>query len=194
MHKTTLTRLSLLLVFFLESFASFQNTNSDKIPWIKDAKLKWKDFLGEPPKDSPHQAITTYRIAYSYTYDKNGIKMNVSCYFIKNKSWVGDSVLNSSLVLKHEQGHFDIAEKYARLFRKRLSEFSFKYSMIDAEILKIHDAIMKECDVEEDLYDNETDHSKINTKQNSWNKKTEVELKNLNAFEQCEFIIAVKND
>ena len=66
----------------------------------------------------------------------------------QNNSWIKNS--NDSVTLKHEQGHFDICEIYARTLRKELLKAT---SLQEARDL--YDKISNEENLEQDIFDNE---------------------------------------
>ena len=99
------------------------------ILWGENMELSLDDFM---LKRKPKNAIETAFIRYGFSYsleqkDKMTINFNVYVYMDREKSWsryhgVADADSCLSYVLKHEQGHFDIAEIYARECRMLLSQ------------------------------------------------------------------------
>ena len=99
-------------------------------------------------------------------------------YLQPDKSYVKPTAKEAAL-LKHEQGHFDIAEIFARQLTskssmvmcckadgtmKTFAEISKELSAIEKEVLKAWDDYNK-------AYDMETDHSVKQKEQNDWNDK-----------------------
>jgi len=92
------------------------------VAWSSDYRLKWSDFKAESNPaifEDSHSVIK-----YSFTWMVNSDKLNDKIvFFIENielsvefhplLSWVRDSEANDNL-LKHEQGHFDLAEMVKR--------------------------------------------------------------------------------
>lgn len=151
------------------------------IPWKKDYQLTWTDFTGTP--EDPEQKGWTYtEIQYQYRFayvnDFPNLKfkftkVHVGAFFNKTRSWIKDELLeqeNQQLILKHEQGHFDLAEEYARKIAIAMrnavkdKEFSCIGNSLEeqrkhADILakqilqEIFDKYMQEWKREEDVYD-----------------------------------------
>ncbi|MEP0765693.1 MAG: DUF922 domain-containing protein [Fimbriimonadia bacterium] len=151
-------------------------------------KLKWEDFKGEPPANSPHDAETSSGIKVSEsTYDtKKGADnkwhsklkgAKATSTMDKTQSWVKPDKKTDEL-LKHEQYHFDISEYWARELQKALdglegvgntpqeaeADLAQKYEQTYNDYMQKHDAMQEK-------YDEETDHSKNAEKQEEWCKK-----------------------
>ena len=121
----------------------------------------------------------------------NAVK--VRCFFNKNLSWVKDwALLQESSwkdeVLNHEQGHFDLAEECTRLIEQKLSQQlrGKKFSVhgknkeiqkqnVDKTIQKLDDKFYKPLEqlwhLEDEKYDEETNHGKIKDKQLRWDDR-----------------------
>ncbi|MBX9449849.1 MAG: hypothetical protein KL787_09070 [Taibaiella sp.] len=91
-----------------------QYAADDTLHWSKDRKLTWDDFQGIPDTTSTGMAGTSsgFVTKSKYTSDST-ISIVVSAVFYKKESWV-KAEFKDSATLNHEQGHFDIAEVYAR--------------------------------------------------------------------------------
>ena len=93
-------------------------------------------------------------------------------------------------LLEHEQGHFDIDEWYARIFRKELQDTSFaSINQFYSVFLKRSRNNLNAANAEEKKYDNETNHSIDTVAQNRWNKYIAEQLNTYAAYSQSEFII-----
>lgn len=127
---------------------------------------------------------------YTMLHDKfdyctlDSIHVTVTAQCSPNKSWKHRENLGTYL-LQHEQGHFDIAELYARKLRKDISEAerSPKHSSHTKEWFSsvyVH-TISKlwQC---QRKYDRQTKHSKNREMQRKWNKKIAKELAELKDF------------
>ena len=116
-----------------KSIRSFDNN----ITWTKDYCLKIEDFQGTADFINEHYAQTQWRLhGYSNadlqvnkneTMQLTFIEIEVVAFFNKNESWVKSEDLtkiDKLTLLRHEQGHFDLAEEHARfiedLLKKRL--------------------------------------------------------------------------
>lgn len=176
----------LLFSILFNNFCYSQNdANEDSlIKWSVGVNLKWSDFKKESFKkdDISAQTNTIYKIT---TVDKleNKISIEVSTYFNPNKSWVRTESLRNINLLKHENGHFTIAEIIARKLRRELSTCSV-YS-IDEAYKIINDAAnkyRKELKLIQSIYDKETNHSKDFLNQKKWDEKILIMLDDLNKF------------
>lgn len=144
--------------------------NDHLIEWKPTARLSWEDFKGAPDYSSENVALTNTSIQLEYGYDKTSLEYTVKCRFDKTKSWV--KVRNED-VLTHEQIHFDIAELFARKLRRQLQEYKFNPKTVAEDVNAIYEKIMTEHHAMQELYDNETDHSRLEDKQAYWEKKIE---------------------
>jgi len=168
-------------------FVVFQTSMSQdkEIQWRADEKLTWNDFQAKPDYSHPYAAITYSGISYGFSADIiNGeVKVNydINCFFVVNKSWVKKRYLNDNELLVHEQLHFDITELFVRKFRKKLSEMTFSKN-VKSEIKTVYKAITKDKVKMQELYDEETDHSKKKIKQKEWEVSIASQLQNLIQF------------
>ena len=88
---------------------------------------------------------------------------------------------NNLDLLKHEQLHFDIAEVYTRLCRKKLRKMNHACSNIHA--LETQARLATWFQEGENLkYDRESNHYKNKAGQEKWNDKVALWLKNLEEF------------
>ncbi|KKM87994.1 hypothetical protein LCGC14_1263260 [marine sediment metagenome] len=150
----------------------------ETIPWSSDRKLQWSDFKGSYFKTEWAAATTATGIGYSFTSTKQGaqqiLAIEVQCVFLPKKSWYRPEVCNA-FILGHEQLHFDIAELYARKFRKRLAAFNFTDN-VKEEVKDIYKKILLELRSYQNKYDRETDFSKDFQQQLLWNQNIESAL------------------
>jgi predicted secreted Zn-dependent protease len=79
-------------------------------------------------------------------------------------------------VLKHEQGHFDIAEIFARKLFRQMTEYRYNNRTYKEDLTAIYDNIVAEKAKMQGDYDRETNHSLNRYKQNEWLKKIEALL------------------
>ena len=101
---------------------------TDSISWSNDYCLKWSDFKAESNPaifEDSHSVIK-----YGFTWLINSVELNDEIVFLIDNieisvefnpllSWVRNSEANDKL-LKHEQGHFDLAEIIKRDYEKIL--------------------------------------------------------------------------
>lgn len=169
------TLITLLLLTSIFKNAAAQDT----IYWSPHYKLKWEDFKGKADSSSQFGAISYPGIKYSLSANEDSFNVKVICFFIKSRSWV--RVLSTTGLI-HEQGHFDIAELFARKLRKSYAEYKFNYATIGKDIDKLFLLNKQERAKMDTLYDKETDFSRNKKQQLLWNKKIKTELDKLEKY------------
>lgn len=99
------------------------------IPWSKTIFLKWSDFEAESNPASFEDALSTvkYRITWTVNSESMGNHIqffiedvNLVAEFFPELSWVREIYATSNL-LKHEQGHFDLAEMLRDEITKKIT-------------------------------------------------------------------------
>jgi regulator of sigma D len=167
----------LTIISFPEIFSTVQNNSL--IDWSADRKLSWDDFKQRPDPSSPNAALTSSIIKYDFGYNNvDGLKFHIHCQFDKEKSW-GRS--KTDYILSHEQGHFDIAEIFARKLNKAFKEYT-PASNIKKDINKIYSDLMHQLQAMQAQYDKETNFSINKPQQEEWLKKIKDQLKELEAY------------
>lgn len=164
---------------FITLFSSFKIVAQDTIQWHHSYKLSWEDFQGIPDSSSKYKAVSSPSINYFLSYNKESFSYKVLCHFNKKKSWVK---LKDDLLLAHEQGHFDIAEVFARKLRVLFKSYVFNAITIEEDFKKMYEEIKKERDKIDSLYDSETQFSMNKQKQLFWTKKIAQNLKQYEAL------------
>ena len=166
---------ALFLFFTLTAFAQAPSDTASKIEWTPQYKLVWADFRQAPDSTNPFDAHTFWNIAYSCQYINNVLSIDMHCTFDRTQSMVKKGK-KTDYLLSHEQGHFDIAEIFRRRFCKILQDTILYSKNLQTTIQGIFDRIFKETDNMQNLYDKETNHSKIVLKQEEWKKKIASDL------------------
>jgi hypothetical protein len=134
-----------------QNYSFTEYFQEDTIRWAKDYKLDYSDFQGPPQINKASGAaydtfaISTCSIKYHIKIDSGKKKIDAQAIFLKSQSWM---ISKNASVLKHEQGHFDITEIYAKRFQKVVNEsdisdtrefillISSSYKQIGEECLK----------------------------------------------------------
>lgn len=143
--------------------------------------VTWDDFKGRAPGSTPYVALTYSAINFAYSGEGNYLDLEIHTIFDPKQSWKKKGV--NDFILKHEQGHFDITEIYARFFRKEIQKHKFKkLDSIDEEMQKIFYRNFDACGKFQDKYDKETDHSKIEKEQLRWNDEIATILDSLKNY------------
>lgn len=184
-----ITALFGIVVLFGFSTQNEKTTLSDYIPWSANYKLRWEDFQGSPDtvKFKGFKAVTWTQLKSKANLLEDRIEYEISCNFIRNESWHIHSSLD---LLIHEQGHFDIAEVYARKLRKALSQHISKSitetnRFIDSTF-KYYGKAKNELT---DVYEKETDYSRNKKGQEKWNLKIKKMLEETKAYSNTKFVI-----
>jgi hypothetical protein len=92
--------------------------NEDILSWVQDYFLKWSDFKASSNPSAFEDSSSNIKFHYTWTlnstlhnekiyFEINEIKLQTQ--FLRHLSWVRDGQESLEL-LKHEQGHFDLAE------------------------------------------------------------------------------------
>lgn len=173
-----------LIIFFLLINTFFQPTEYS-ILWSENERLSWDDFKGTPTSTIDAAALTASGLTFDFSAKTTQIKLIefkaiVEARFYPDQSWYRKEYINS-VVLAHEQLHFDITELYARKLRKRISEANFTIK-IKREISKLHNTINKELKEMQNRYDSESDYSRSLTTQQKWQAFVNRELDNLSKY------------
>ncbi len=148
------------------------------IAWSPEKKLAWQDFRGKAPSNDRAAATTASGISYQFSTSGSSGEIEldylVSTFFYPNKSWYQPSLCDS-LILSHEQLHFDISELYARKMRNRLASSSFTQN-VKAEFKQIYKEVLEELEEFQNLYDDQTNFSRDVEQQLIWNNKIQEAL------------------
>ncbi len=176
--------------------------DSPVITWNKDYLLKWEDFKNNSNYEIPASARSAVGleshpdIQLIVTKTKFKFKINtmgIRAIFIPDASVVIKervSEQGNAVLLRHEQGHFDLVEEIARKANLRLDpqfqnktftvkgktpEEAQKEAMQQATIMsnEILEGLRKEFHFQETKYDDETNHGRIIEKQEEYNTRFE---------------------
>jgi hypothetical protein len=178
MQKLKKYFLSLLI---LPAFCFAQDKNEELIDWSASRQLAWSDYKAKPDPDSDAAASTTTYLGIEYNMNEKGFTYKIQCKFSKTRSW---GHAKTDYILKHEQGHFDIAEIFARKLNQKMSEYQFNKSTYKKDLKTIYQNITDEKEDFQNQYDKETDHSRKKEQQAEWLKKIEKLLKDLKDYSE----------
>ena len=166
--KRTIIPFFLLLPLFVLS-----QKDDDFIKWQANRRLTWDDFQATPLNLGSTAALTTSHLGFSYSMANGKVTYHIECRFQKSKSW---GLVKNDWILMHEQGHFDIAEIFARKLNKEISNYKFNNKTFQKDLDDIYQSIMDEKEKFQQQYDNESDYSRNKPKQEDWVKKITAEL------------------
>jgi hypothetical protein len=157
----------------------FSQAETDYITWNEKRKLVWDDFKAAPQKWGDVAALTATHLGFSYKMSNGKVSFTIECRFEKNKSW---GLVKNENILSHEQGHFDIAEIFARKLFKAVSAYEFNRNTFQKDLDDIYQSIVNEKEKYQQLYDDETNNSINKTNQELWLKKIKDGLMELSAW------------
>lgn len=139
--------------------------------------LTWGDFKGPVPETEINVAART-RTALEYTStDSNGVfTCHVEAVFLSDESW---GRIKTDEVLRHEQGHYDLARLCALECNWAFLKREHQKGCTESALQSIYRHYLKEVDRLNDLYDRETSHSMSGRIQQLWLKNISNDLKKL---------------
>jgi len=170
-------RILALLVLFTPLFLSAQQ-EGNFVDWSVK-RLDWDDFKASPVKNSDAAALTATHLGFSYSLSNNRVSYEIICRFDKTKSW---GLVKTEWILKHEQGHFDIAEIFARKLKRELAEYQFNKRTFQKDLDAIYQRVIEAKEAFQLNYDTETDYSRNKRKQLEWLKKIEEILEETQSY------------
>lgn len=139
------------------TMSSASNLQSDTIYWSPSNKLIWNDFqakdldklIYENYDSSKYRILAHSKIDFTLSFklkEKKPIILS-NVFFIKSKSWTSTYSYED---LKHEQGHFDMAEIYARTFNSEMLKYK------DLEIQEFIKLAYEKYNISRTSYNDET--------------------------------------
>ncbi len=173
-----ITNKFILLVLFIQHFF---------ITWDQNRPLKFEDFKYTPQTEQEYSALTACKLYFDQTTINDSIKYDIHFYFICDSSFI---CCDDSILLAHEQGHFDISEIYARMLRKKYIELVKHNSSLDSIYSSIY--VITELINLNTKYDSETDHGKIYTENERWKLKIEKMLDSLRDYDKPKGTISIR--
>lgn len=175
-----------LIVIF---FVLLTTVGQAQINWA-DGKLKWTDFSGPIPSSSKFDALTHSTISLDFEGQNIILNFDIKSQFNPSKSWKKEGV--DAYILKHEQGHFDITEYYARVLRKNLKTYKYKsFATIAPDVQRMFNEASKAANEMQVKYDADTNHSINRKKQAKWNKKIQKLLSKTSSYKKTNFKVSI---
>jgi hypothetical protein len=144
--------------------------------------LTWDDFKGEPDNGSAYDASTFWDITYNIkgiSFKGDTAKINKFSVILKLNetfSW-RKPAKQTNILLKHEQGHFDLGLICQREIIDELNNTVLFKTDFKDKIPAIFSATLEKYRLLEKKYDEETDHSNNQPAQDNWNKFIADKLK-----------------
>ena len=129
------------LLTTIPAFCFAQDKDEELIDWKTSGQLTWNEYKGKPDPNSDAAASTTTYLGIEYKMDEKGFGWKIQCRFSITRSW---GRAKTDFILKHEQGHFDIAEIFARKLNKKMSEYQFNSATYKTDLKTIYTGITGE--------------------------------------------------
>ncbi|MEP6713513.1 MAG: hypothetical protein ABJA37_13900 [Ferruginibacter sp.] len=176
------------LCFLMIFMSAKTQTDNGKIYWNSAYRLSFSDFKGSPTQEDTllrkvDSLNATHKLgAISKSLDvqlttKSGKTIfKIYAGMEQFNSWIKNK--NDSISLKHEQGHFDICEIYARILRKEI-----KKAKTLAEANSMFTKISDDENYEQDKYDNENTFESGGIT-NNWKENIKKRLNELGAYQE----------
>ena len=195
----TLVLVTIITISIITSQSVF-GQSQDKIPY---KQLSWSDFKGEveitgPKKDFAAKMSWWLGGNWNFKETDSSIceykftNVNAVASFRPFDAWVKQDFKDNFDLLKHEQGHLDIAEIHARGIESELLGKRFfcpggvfnidKINEVTSQVFQEYRNSTREMD---QLYDTETNRSKNKQEQADWNEKIGCMLQNRGPSSYC---------
>lgn len=156
-----------MLLLLFPICAEAQIKRSQLIYWSRERKLEWSDFrYREPVSTYTANASTAVSISIDAFEEDNLPNYHVIFRFNRSHSWTNDST--STVLLEHEQYHFDIYELYARRIRAKILALRAKGIEQKETYTNEITRLLDECHLFQMEYDKQTAHGFLRTNQESW--------------------------
>ncbi|MCB0792102.1 MAG: DUF922 domain-containing protein [Flavobacteriales bacterium] len=179
MHRALLLPGLLLLAFTPDQ----RDRPRDHLLWPEHPTLAWSDFKGDPGTlPEGFAAITHTEISASYATDASGVRTHVECWFVPTLSPVSRTGRTSTMLLQHEQGHFDLTEVYARKLRQAFADAKLTRADAAQRVAALADSVTRALDARQDMYDQGTHYGRDEAEQAAWSTRIGRELDGLAAW------------
>lgn len=165
------------------------DTLENYIYWSDETKLLWTDFDELPQRYSEHAAFSVVGYKSQFEMESRYYKATVRTYFDRSESWAKNWV---PILLSHEQGHFDLAEVYARKFRMKLKEAMESGDITINKFKQMTEDAMEQLEEAQKEYDLNTNFSMDLRAQLKWNEIIKEKLHQLSEFANPEVIVAIQ--
>jgi len=133
--------------------------------------VTWKDFKGTPDSTSEFAAMIYSGIGMKYEFRQSGnktiVEVRLHPYMNREKSWYKDSLITDHL-LRHEQGHFDIAAIVAKELAERIRTNHYNVANFKDEIDRLHKEYLHILWERQVSYDEQTQHGMHAEQQIAW--------------------------
>jgi hypothetical protein len=138
--------------------------------------ITFRDFESRPMETDTAVANISVTILLGYSSASDGnLTFRVVAVMDKDKSWIKAKFRNNHAILKHEQGHFDIAHIYAKKLEAGVK--GKRYTKHDVQALhKIYDDYLEQMNAVQVRYDKETKGGMDPIAQSKWRRFIQAQL------------------
>jgi len=172
-----------ILIFVVPGFVSVRPawSQSDEAfvkIWNDSTTLTWDDFQAEVPYDPGYSAQSWTGVDFFGKCVDGKFSYEVTTIFRQDSSWV-IGIRKTEELLRHEQGHFDIAEIYARKLRAALMAIEEPCLDVEATRHKIDQLVavnQRELAAAQREYDQETENGGKKKPQKRWQASIAAQL------------------
>jgi hypothetical protein len=178
--------LSVSIAFFA-ILGAYAQSKPRAIRWERDPALSWSDFKGRAPRNTGEPSAETdtgFRVQLECFAD--ALDIRVEAEFYPSTSWVKPGRKSAEL-LRHEQGHFDITELYARKMRKAIRDANIGCSndpKAEAAGKRIFGQLDREWEKAEKQYDVNTGDGTDFVRQKEESERIASELGELSRYQR----------
>jgi hypothetical protein len=155
--------------------------------WPEHPRLSWDDFKAQPPQGVTYpSAESETGFKYQLLCSAGKLDVDAHAFFSPSGSWVIPPKKNPEL-LKHEQGHFDMAEVYALKLKKAIRDANISCddpAKANALGQKMAGEFQADWENAEREYEQDTQYGTDLAKQNAASNKIARELAALNAYQR----------
>lgn len=171
-HVPRIGAIVVAVVSIFSSSLACAADDMERIVWSPDRPLGRSDFRGSPPPGSELSALS------SWTIEVAGLRCGpdgtlhgrARAVFLPDRSWV--RARPSDALLEHEQGHFDLAEVFARELDERLRQEGERICRSTGAkgAQRLYDDVLDAAERESARYDAETDRGRRPEAQRRWRR------------------------
>jgi hypothetical protein len=173
-----------LFIFLAVSPAVFAQNNDDYLYWSASRKLTVNDFAIKTSDLKAGASLARFYFSYEvngFDFMTKNFNNKVHNCIIRSASWI-DTSYDVGTSLRYQQTLFDLAEVYARHFRKELKDNRKKILKGTEFIKELNAKAMTDFSKREVEYDTETQFGTNKIMQERWEAMIQVELDQLKEF------------
>jgi FtsZ-binding cell division protein ZapB len=173
------------IVVFLISLAT--QAQVSQIVNYEPNSLMWSHYSLSSKPSGYQKAFTYCGISYAVRSDEKGLTAEFQAYVDLKESWVMKGAQSTQLLL-HEQGFFDLTEIYARLMKQATLEYiksegpNLTYEALLIAVRNIYKEKNNQLFIEQQAYNVETRNGNDKEAQAMWNKKIQSRLAALEQY------------